>query len=49
MPRNTAQIALDRAWNLVRKGEVKGARFWATEAANQDPYLEEAWLIQAAT
>jgi len=49
MPRNTALIALDRAWNLVRKGEVKGARFWATEAANQDPYLEEAWLIQAAT
>ncbi len=49
MPRNTAQIALDRAWNLVRKGEVKDARFWACEAANQDPDLEEAWLIQAAT
>lgn len=49
MPRNTAQIALDRAWNLVRKGEVKDARFWAGEAANQDPDLEEAWLIQAAT
>lgn len=49
MPRNTAQTALDRAWHLVRKGEVKDARFWASEASNQDPYLEEAWLIQAAT
>jgi lipoprotein-anchoring transpeptidase ErfK/SrfK len=49
MPRNTAQSALDRAWHLVRKGEVKDARFWASEAANQDPFLEEAWLIQAAT
>jgi len=49
MPRNTAQSALDRAWHLVRKGEVKDARFWASEAANQDPGLEEAWLIQAAT
>jgi lipoprotein-anchoring transpeptidase ErfK/SrfK len=49
MPRNTAQSALDRAWHLVRKGEVKDARIWAAEASNQDPYLEEAWLIQAAT
>src|SRR5512133_2243142 len=49
MPLSAAQSALDHAWGLVRKGEVDDARFWASEAANMDPGLEEAWLILAAT
>ncbi|HEX7557249.1 MAG TPA: hypothetical protein VF338_11535, partial [Leptolinea sp.] len=49
MPLSAAQSALDHAWRLVRKGEVDDAHFWASEAANMDPGLEEAWLILAAT
>jgi len=48
MTLSAAQSALDHAWHLVRKGEVVDARFWASEAANLDPGLEEAWLILAA-
>ncbi len=48
MSSKAAQTALDQAWNLVRKGEVNEALYWAFEAASLDPELEEAWLIQAA-
>lgn len=48
MALSAAQSALEHAWHLVRKGEVPDARFWAAEAANMDPGLEEAWLILAA-
>jgi lipoprotein-anchoring transpeptidase ErfK/SrfK len=48
MTLSAAQSALEHAWHLVRKGEVADARFWASEAANMDPGLEEAWLILAA-
>lgn len=48
MTLSAAQSALEHAWHLVRKGEVVDARFWASEAANMDPGLEEAWLILAA-
>ncbi len=46
---SAAQSALDHAWHLVRKGEIIDARFWASQASNMDPGLEEAWLIMAAT
>jgi lipoprotein-anchoring transpeptidase ErfK/SrfK len=48
MTASVARSALDHAWYLVRRGEVADARFWAGEAANFDPGLEEAWLILAA-
>ncbi len=48
MSRSAAQSALDHAWHLVRKGDVKDARYWASEASIMDASLEEAWLILAA-
>jgi lipoprotein-anchoring transpeptidase ErfK/SrfK len=48
MADSVARSSLEQAWYLVRRGEVTDARFWANEAANFDPALEEAWLILAA-
>ena len=46
--KQTAEIAVQNAFNELRLGKKQTARFWAQRAIVLAPELEDPWLILAA-